>query len=234
VTLTKDGDDKNYILNGDFESNYSKTIAPDRKREDAVKWSKWLKGVEEDTIFVANSGYNSNSCMAVTYPTAAESNFKQTVKGLKSGVTYVVTAYVKFVGAGNASLYCKSWGGTYNIAIPKTDKWVKIYKEIAIAEGKSEISLEFYCNAKAGDWLMVDNVKVIEKANPAENLILNGDFEVVVGDVDYDGKFAATDLLTLRNLIMNNSNIKELAADLDDNGCVDARDVVVLKKFLAE
>ena len=234
VTLTKDGDDKNYILNGDFEANYSRTIAPDYKREDAVKWSKWLKGAEEDSVFVANAGYNSNSCMATTYPTTAESNFKQTIKGLEAGVTYVVTAYVKFVGTGNASLYCKSWGGTYNIAIPKTDKWVKIYREVVLAQGKNEIALEFYCNGNAGDWLMVDNVKVFDKSEPSENLILNGDFETVIGDVDYDGRFAATDLSVLRSLIMEYSVVKELAADIDENGSVDARDVVNLKKSLAE
>ncbi len=234
VTLIKDGDDKNLIKNGDFESDYSRTIVPSSKREDATKWGRWLKGVDNDTIFVTDVGYDSNSSMAATYPTAAESNIKQTVKGLTAGETYVVSAYVKYSGSGYAALYCKNWGGTYNIAMPKTEKWVKIFKEIIISEGKSEISLEFYCNAKAGDWFMVDNVKVFKKSEPSENLILNGDFETVIGDVDYDGRFAASDLSAVRKLIMEYSKTKELAADMDENGLVDARDVVKLKKFLAD
>ncbi len=177
VTLTKEGSDENFILNGDFESNYSVTVEPVSKGKNPENWGNWLNGMDAQTQFIANEGYKSESSMAATYPVDGASNFNQTVTGLTAGKTYVVSAYVKFKGTGTANLYLKNWGGTYSPSIPKTDVWTKMFTEVTIADGYDRLSLEFFCNAKAGDWLMVDNVRVFEKSNPSVNLIKNGDFE---------------------------------------------------------
>jgi len=233
VTLRKDGTGENLILNGDFEADYSKTLMPSFEKEGALKWGEWFNSTGADTVFVADTGYNSRSSMAASYTVSGSSNFNQTVTGLVSGRTYVVSAYVKFKGNGAASLYCKNWGGTYTVAFPKSDTWVKIFKEVTVADGKDRISLEFYCNAKAGDWFMVDNVKLYEKGNPSVNLLLNGSFECIIGDVDYDGKIVAADLPSIREFVLNSSASYELSADTNGDGLVDSRDIVRLKKYLA-
>lgn len=177
ITLKKEGSDENFILNGDFESNYSVTVNPVEKGTTPENWGSWLNGTDAETQFIANEGYNSESSMAVVYPKDSSSNFNQTVLGLEAGKTYVVSAYVKFKGAGDARLYLKNWGASTNIKSPQSDTWVKIFREITLGENADRISLEFYCNAKAGDWFMVDNVRVFEKETPSVNLIKNGDFE---------------------------------------------------------
>jgi len=233
VTLKKEGEEKNLVLNGDFEADYSKTLLPEFKKNSAVKWDKWLNGTNPDTIFVADTGYMSNSSMAVMYDKAGSSNFNQTVTGLTPGKTYVVTAYVKLKGTGTAGMYCKNWGGTYSATIPNTDTWVKVFREVTVSAGKDRISVEFYCNAAAGDWFMVDNVSLFEKSNPSVNLLLNGSFECNIGDVDYDGKIVASDLLSMRKLLIENTDFYELAADVNDDSRIDVRDMVRLKKYLA-
>ena len=177
VTLKKEGLDENFILNGDFESNYSVTVNPVGKGTLPENWGSWLNGTDAENQFIANEGYNSESSMAVIYPENSSSNFNQTVMGLTAGKTYVVSAYVKFKGTGDARLYLKNWGANTNIKFPVSDTWVKIFSEITLGDSANRISLEFYCNAKAGDWFMVDNVRVFEKENPSVNLIKNGDFE---------------------------------------------------------
>ncbi len=184
VILKKDGTEENLILNGDFESFYSSTTEPQKKGETPESWGSWLNGTGAETQFVSNEGYKSDSAMAVVYPKDSSSNFNQTVFDLTAGKTYVVSAYVKFKGSGDARLYLKNWGSSANIKFPKSDKWVKIYKEITLGQSANRISLEFYCNAKAGDWFMVDNVKVFEKQNPSVNLIQNGSFEKFAADKD--------------------------------------------------
>ena len=171
--------------------------------------------------------------MAVMYDKAGSSNFNQTVTGLTPGKTYVATAYVKSKGTGTAGMYCKNWGGTYSATIPHTDTWVKVFREVTVSEGKDSISLEFYCDAKAGDWFMVDNVSLFEKSNPSVNLLLNGSFECNIGDVDYDGKIIASDLISMRKLLIENDGFYELAADVNDDRRIDVRDMVRLKKYLA-
>lgn len=233
VTLKKDGVGENLIRNGDFEARFSKTLSAPLKKLSALKWVKWLNNYPEDSIFVTNTGYNSKSSMAVVYKQDGSCNFNQTVTGLTAGETYVVSAYVKSCGTATAGLYCKSWGGTYIVSIPHTQGWVKVFGEVTVAEGKDSISLEFYCNAKEGDWFMIDNVTLCEKGNPSFNYIFNGDFESVTGDVDYDENITVSDLSALRELLFKDLSPKEASADINADGLLDARDIVRLKKYLA-
>lgn len=182
VTLKKDGAGENLILNGDFESSYSKTQCPERKGSLPKGWGSWLDGADSKTQFIANEGYKSDSSMAAVYDKDSGSNFNQTVSGLKSGGNYVVSAYVKFKGDGDARLYLKNYGSSTNIKLPQSDTWVKIFGEVTLSQTADRISLEFYCNAKALDWFMVDNVKLFEKQNPSVNLIENGGFEDYTAD----------------------------------------------------
>ena len=234
VILKKEGTDENLIRNGDFEADYSKTLTPNFKRESVVKWDKWLNNNSKDSMFVANIGYNSNSSMAVTYTANSSSNFNQTVTGLDAGETYVISAYVKFKGAGDARLYLKHWGSSTNIKIPETDTWVNIYKEITLGQTADKVALEFYCDAKAGDWFMVDDVRVYKKSNPSVNLLLNGSFECVIGDADYDGEISALDLTAIRKLLLVNSPVYDLSSDTNSDGLTDIRDLIRLKKYLAD
>lgn len=234
VTLTKEGSDENYVLNGDFESAYSATENPAEKASRAVGWSNWIgSALSADSIFIADEGYNSSSSMAVTYPVEGGSNFNQTVLNLTAGNTYVVSAYVKASGTGTVRLYFKNYGSSSYMDLPKSDTWVKVYKEITLPEAGNRLTLEFYSGGKAGDWFMVDNIKVVEKTNPSVNLITNGDFETIVGDLDGDTVINGSDLIKLREGIMDSVELITDLSDVNADSAVDARDIVRMKKYIA-
>jgi len=237
VTLTKEESDQNFILNGDFESEYTATQNPAKKATRATGWNTYGLGegkLPVDSIFIADEGYNSKSSMAVTYPADGGSNFNQTVLNLNAGATYVVSAYVKVKGTGDARLYFKNYGGsnTY-VSLTKSDTWVKVYKEITLGAEGDRITLEFYCSGKSGDWFMIDNVKVVEKTNPTVNLVTNGDFETIIGDIDGDAKIVGADLAKLRTALISLSEANGTVADVNNDGNVDLLDLVRIKKFVA-
>lgn len=233
VTLKKDGTGDNLIQNGDFEDVYGITLLPKSKSENAVKWGKWENDVSPENIFRADTGHKSNSSMAVVFRQDTSCNFNQTVSGLTPEKTYVVSAYVKSSSDGMARLFCKNWGGTLSVAIPKTDIWVKIFTEITVAENRNTISLEFYGNSSGENWFAVDDVMLYDKTNPSVNLLLNGGFECVIGDADYNGKIEASDLAAIRKICLKNTAFYDLSADTNDDGTVDIRDIVRLKKYIA-
>ncbi len=58
---------------------------------------------------------------------------------------------------------------------------------------------------------------------------------IVTGDVDGDGKIAATDYVAIKNSIMeigSLSNVQKLGADMNDNNRVDAGDYVAIKNYI--
>jgi len=236
VTITKEDSDQNVVLNGGFEVADTPIDNPTEKASRAVGWGNWIgSGLSNDSIFVADTGYNSTSSMAVTYPVDGGSNFNQTVKGLTGGKTYVITAHVKMSENAAPRLYIKNYGGgSTNYALPNSDTWTLFYKEFTLPETGTQFTLEFYCGGTAGDWFMVDNIKVIEKDEASiTNLVTNGDFETIVGDIDGDSVIKGSDLTKLRNGLMNSSEFILSLADVNNDSVVDAIDIVRMKKYIA-
>jgi len=64
---------------------------------------------------------------------------------------------------------------------------------------------------------------------------VGAEYEIIVGDVDYDGKFTETDVFVLREVVYRENyrnNITDegfIAADLNSDGVVDVRDLILMR-----
>ena len=237
ITVTKEGSTENIVLNGGFELADTPIVGnPTAKANRTVGWGYWASGVGGDSIYVADTGYNSNSSMAITYPVDGSSNINHTVKGLTGGKTYVITAQVKMLSGASPTLFIKNYSGAAktSVTLPKSETWTLLYKEFTLPEESTQFTLEFYCSGKAGQWFMVDNIKVIElDEDTMTNLVTNGDFEDIVGDVDGNAKINGSDLARLRSSLIGLKDANLVNADVNNDGKVDLLDLVRIKKFVA-
>lgn len=236
ITVTNAESNKNYVLNGDFEYSDAPIVGnPPKKADRTVGWGNWISGVGEDSIYVTNMGYKSNSSMAVTYPVDGGSNISHKITGLTAGKTYVITSNHKMSANTSVTLFIKYQGGQTKKALTTSEVWTSFSKDdFTLPEGCDWFTLEYYCGGKAGDWFMLDNVKVYDKDDALKtNLVTNGDFEEIIGDLDGNSIINVSDLTSLRNTIMNSASANISIADVNADAKVDALDVVRIKKSIA-
>lgn len=234
VTVTKEGSDENLVLNGGFELDDAPITSPTEKASRAAGWGSWVSGVGKDSIYVADTGYNSNSAMAVTYPVDGGSNVSHKITGLTAGKTYIITSHAKMSANASPTLFIKYNGGQTKQALSKSDTWTSFYKEFQLPEGCDWLTLEFYCGGTAGDWFMLDNVKVIEKDEATmTNLVTNGDFETIIGDINGDAKIGGADLIKLRTVLTDADSADISVIDVNGDKAVNVLDLIRMKKYIA-
>ncbi len=184
VIVTKADDTINLVFNGDFETKLVPQTAAPTKAEG--KPSVW-KITGDDEAFLTSQSRSGSYAFAFVNNSKKSSYVAQTVEGLENG-TYIVSAWVKSSGGQNAAnLVVRDYksgntGAQAVTAVPQTGVWTRIEREVEVTSGKLTASI--YNDGNDGNWLMVDDLKLYLKSNPAVNLLPNNGFEELKPVVD--------------------------------------------------
>lgn len=182
---TQDARKKNLLRNGDFESLEAMQTKPPVATEELPQgWDIWTDDNNLTTVFLTEAGRNGGYAMGMHSAQKQAASLTQTVTGLEKG-TYVLTAWVKSSGGQkDAAMLMKGFdkaspSSQIGAKIYKSGVWMQIRLEAEISSG--QVLISFWNDANAGNWLMIDEVCLYRKGDPAKtNLLTNGSFAEVL------------------------------------------------------
>ncbi|MFT4258988.1 arabinogalactan endo-beta-1,4-galactanase [Microbacterium sp.] len=144
----------NLVKNGGFESNgYTSTPS---------NWGVWAQvAADKDAVSTQSPAVVGTYKLNFWKATAYTASVYQTKTSLPSG-TYRLSAWVLNSGGQNSAyLYAKRYGGTEKQAafpVSATD-WKRVSIDVQVTSGILEFGV--YTNAKAGNWLNIDDVRLV-------------------------------------------------------------------------
>lgn len=191
LSLT-DESGKNYLENGDFETVGTVVETGDQAQDDtppqeAIKkvaskfFEKWVNyaNPSSDVAYIVEGGYQGNYCGVHYFETTDYTvGTTQLISALENG-TYGVSAWVRSSGGQTAAqLVVKAAGKNYVANIPTSDQWQQItVTDVPVTEGTLEVSI--WSDAKAGQWVMYDELAAYSLEDPSVNLLSNPGFETL-------------------------------------------------------
>jgi arabinogalactan endo-1,4-beta-galactosidase len=150
------GTGQNVLTNGGFETSGSP----------ASGWSVWAQNsTDTNAVFRESRGsvYQGSSKLTFWKSTAYTASAYQSVT-VPNG-TYTLTAWVMNGGGQSAArMYAKNHGGgERQAALPVTSTWTQVtIAGIQVTSGRIEAG--FYTSASAGNWINVDDVRLVRTA----------------------------------------------------------------------
>lgn len=167
------------ISNASFEADNAETTG------DISNWTE--KGVVDASQTVAG-GYDGSYSLKHSFASDYEVSTEQILTNLETGY-YTLTAMVKSSGDQDSSyIYAQVSGESlYKTAVPPASDWKSVtIRGIHIQDGSCTIG--FYSNAGAGQFLLVDDVKMT-KDDKAFDFYIGGDLSAVNYVEDQGGKY---------------------------------------------
>ncbi len=148
----------NAVANHGFEINSPVQSPPG--------WSTWSTS-SSDADYTEAGGYKGNYQLGHWKASAYQVYTYQPLKNLPNG-KYTLSAWVRCGGGQNeASMLAKNNGEERKAVIPSTNYWKLIQiTDINVSSGTCEIG--FYSDAKAGQWLHVDEVSFLKSGEVSQ------------------------------------------------------------------
>lgn len=187
-----DSSGKDYLENGGFETvgtvvDTDPGTQDDTPPQEAIKqvaskfFEKWTNyaSPSADVAYIVSGGHEGQYCGVHYFETTDYTvGTTQLIAGLADG-SYGVSAWVRSGGGQNAAqLVVKSGGKNYVANIPTSDQWQQIsVMDVPVTEGTLEISI--WSDAKAGQWVMYDELAAFSVSDPSVNLLSNPGFETL-------------------------------------------------------